>query len=309
MPSHLHPRSTATSTLFAGTLLASFVVISIPHIFPCPRPRTQYMDADSQLRRAEDMAAASSPPVQAGIKQQGGKKTVKRSMEAEAAVLKMLEEEARKFEKEARILSTKIMPTTLLTLPLEIRQMIWKFTMTGTIDVLGHCQHAQYPPQQDFDTPILRFNPSSLRNPRLPLLLACKVISQDIVDLPDDYIFSFCHARYQEDVLSALLKHPAWTPTAVFARLQNMRCCIYITFDEWLLIKELGLGKRAMESVVDNVRDEGDNYFLPELVLLVKHFVVEIKLLDLHKFMQHVRNFGEGWISMDIRLKELKPED
>jgi hypothetical protein len=61
------------------------------------------MDADSQLRRAEDMAATSSPTLQAATKQQPGTKAVKRSMEAEAAVLKMLQEEARKFEKEARV--------------------------------------------------------------------------------------------------------------------------------------------------------------------------------------------------------------
>jgi hypothetical protein len=181
--------------------------------------------------------------------------------------------------------------------------------MTGTIDVLGRCRHRQYPPQQDFDTPVLRFNPSSLRNPRLPLLLACKVMSQDIVDLPDEYVFSFCHATYQEDVFSALLEHPAWTPTSILARLRNMRCSIYLTIDEWRIIKKLGRGKRAMESVVDNVHDDGDDYFLPELVLLVKHFVIEVKPLDLHKFVQHVRNHGEGWISMDIRLKELKPDD
>lgn len=49
MPPHLHPRSTATSTLFAGTLLASFVVIGIPHVFPCPRPRTGYADTEMQF--------------------------------------------------------------------------------------------------------------------------------------------------------------------------------------------------------------------------------------------------------------------
>ena len=49
MPPHLHPRSTATSTLFAGTLLASFVVVGIPHIFPCPRPRTGYADTEIQF--------------------------------------------------------------------------------------------------------------------------------------------------------------------------------------------------------------------------------------------------------------------
>lgn len=46
MPSHLHPRSTATSALFAGTLLASFAVVAVPHIWPCPRPRIAYMDSE-----------------------------------------------------------------------------------------------------------------------------------------------------------------------------------------------------------------------------------------------------------------------
>lgn len=46
MPSYLHPRSAATSTLFAGTLLASFVVVAVPHIWPCPRPRKAYMDSE-----------------------------------------------------------------------------------------------------------------------------------------------------------------------------------------------------------------------------------------------------------------------
>src|SRR5271156_5612917 len=49
MPPPLHPRSTATSTLFAGTLLASFTVVAIPHLFPCPRPRRAYADTERQL--------------------------------------------------------------------------------------------------------------------------------------------------------------------------------------------------------------------------------------------------------------------
>jgi cytochrome c oxidase assembly factor 2 len=54
MPPHLHPRSTATSTLFAGTLLAAFVVVGIPHVFPCPRPRTGYAADSGQLKFDED---------------------------------------------------------------------------------------------------------------------------------------------------------------------------------------------------------------------------------------------------------------
>jgi len=53
MPPHLHPRSTATSTLFAGTLLASFTVVAIPHIFPCPRPRHTYADTEQPLTDAD----------------------------------------------------------------------------------------------------------------------------------------------------------------------------------------------------------------------------------------------------------------
>lgn len=34
-------------SLFAGTLLASFVVVGLPHLFPCPAPRRTF--ADSQM--------------------------------------------------------------------------------------------------------------------------------------------------------------------------------------------------------------------------------------------------------------------
>lgn len=44
MPPHLHPRSTFTSSLFATTLFASFFVVGLPHILPCPAPRVAYAD-------------------------------------------------------------------------------------------------------------------------------------------------------------------------------------------------------------------------------------------------------------------------
>jgi cytochrome c oxidase assembly factor 2 len=54
MPPHLHPRSSATSTLFASTLAASFVIVGIPHIFPCPAPRQGYFEeGDKVLRRRQ----------------------------------------------------------------------------------------------------------------------------------------------------------------------------------------------------------------------------------------------------------------
>lgn len=52
MPPHLHPRSRSTTSLFGITLLASFVVVGVPHIFPCPAPRRTL--ADSQIVTTAD---------------------------------------------------------------------------------------------------------------------------------------------------------------------------------------------------------------------------------------------------------------
>lgn len=46
MPPHLHPRSRMTSSLFATTVLASFFVVTLPHILPCPAPRVTYADGE-----------------------------------------------------------------------------------------------------------------------------------------------------------------------------------------------------------------------------------------------------------------------
>jgi cytochrome c oxidase assembly factor 2 len=46
MPPHLHPRSRSTTGLFAGTLLASLMVVGIPHVFPCPAPRRTFADSE-----------------------------------------------------------------------------------------------------------------------------------------------------------------------------------------------------------------------------------------------------------------------
>jgi cytochrome c oxidase assembly factor 2 len=51
MPPHLHPRSSATTTLFASTLAASFIIVGIPHIFPCPAPRKSYLDSEGKSVR------------------------------------------------------------------------------------------------------------------------------------------------------------------------------------------------------------------------------------------------------------------
>ncbi|OKL56194.1 hypothetical protein UA08_08485 [Talaromyces atroroseus] len=52
MPPILHPRSRSTSSLFAATMVASFVIVGLPHLFPCPAPRRTL--ADSQMEMTAD---------------------------------------------------------------------------------------------------------------------------------------------------------------------------------------------------------------------------------------------------------------
>lgn len=49
MPPHLHPRSRSTTGLFAGTLLASLLVVGMPHLFPCPAPRRTLADSEMMV--------------------------------------------------------------------------------------------------------------------------------------------------------------------------------------------------------------------------------------------------------------------
>ncbi|KAK7927007.1 hypothetical protein PG985_004005 [Apiospora marii] len=46
MPPHLHPRSRMTSSLFATAVAASFFVVALPHMLPCPAPRVKYADCE-----------------------------------------------------------------------------------------------------------------------------------------------------------------------------------------------------------------------------------------------------------------------
>lgn len=89
-PSPLHPRSTATSTLFAGTLLASFVVVSIPHLFPCPRPRVQYLDSDGR-----PLSLSGEQLKQLQATELEVEATIFRELQAEAERLEKLEREKR----------------------------------------------------------------------------------------------------------------------------------------------------------------------------------------------------------------------
>ncbi|KAL2153202.1 hypothetical protein VTH82DRAFT_4357 [Thermothelomyces myriococcoides] len=53
-PPHLHPRSRMTSSLFATTVLASFLVVALPHVLPCPAPARRVYYADDGGEEQED---------------------------------------------------------------------------------------------------------------------------------------------------------------------------------------------------------------------------------------------------------------
>lgn len=46
MPPHLHPKSRMTSSIFATTVVASFFVVGLPHVLPCPVPAARYADGE-----------------------------------------------------------------------------------------------------------------------------------------------------------------------------------------------------------------------------------------------------------------------
>lgn len=46
MPPHLHPKSRMTSSIFATTVVASFFVVTMPHVLPCPVPARRFADGE-----------------------------------------------------------------------------------------------------------------------------------------------------------------------------------------------------------------------------------------------------------------------
>lgn len=102
MPPHLHPRSRSTTGLFAGTLLASLLVVGIPHVFPCPSPRRTFADsemiitADGQQvprirrRRRKDVEMGADAPVPDHPTPSG-------AMDEEVSTFFLMEEEAEKL--------------------------------------------------------------------------------------------------------------------------------------------------------------------------------------------------------------------
>ncbi|MCJ1462877.1 hypothetical protein MMC07_001481 [Pseudocyphellaria aurata] len=72
MPPSLHPRSGLTTSLFGTTLLVSFLVVGMPHIFPCPAPRVAFADSDvsedgqQRRRRRTQQKSLSDQPGEEG---------------------------------------------------------------------------------------------------------------------------------------------------------------------------------------------------------------------------------------------------
>jgi hypothetical protein len=102
MPPHLHPRSTATSTLFAGTLLASFIVVGIPHVFPCPVPRHSYADSERQLQLDKDGNPIPKRTPKQDSRLAKAEANKAKTLEDEAALFRQLQQEADMLEKQAR---------------------------------------------------------------------------------------------------------------------------------------------------------------------------------------------------------------
>lgn len=78
-PPHLHPRSRATSSLFAVTLVASLLVVGLPHVLPCPAPRVTYAegemvpDGGRQKRRRRPSSSGDSAGERHQRQEQPGK--------------------------------------------------------------------------------------------------------------------------------------------------------------------------------------------------------------------------------------------
>lgn len=51
MSHHLHPRSGWTMSLFTTTLFASFLVVAMPHILPCPAAQRIYADGEMPAKK------------------------------------------------------------------------------------------------------------------------------------------------------------------------------------------------------------------------------------------------------------------
>ncbi|KAL8790058.1 MAG: hypothetical protein Q9213_000760 [Squamulea squamosa] len=75
-----------TTSLFGTTLLVSFLVVGMPHIFPCPAPRTHFADyeitQDGKQRRRRRPLAKYSDRIENGVAAQEQASTHEQAMGA-----------------------------------------------------------------------------------------------------------------------------------------------------------------------------------------------------------------------------------
>jgi cytochrome c oxidase assembly factor 2 len=109
MPPHLHPRSRSTTSLFAATLFASFLIVGMPHIFPCPAPRRTLADSETPMnpdgqsirrlraKKKKDTDASEEPSAMSGISS-----NISQVADEEVSTFLQMEEEAEKMAKIGR---------------------------------------------------------------------------------------------------------------------------------------------------------------------------------------------------------------
>ncbi|KAI9651745.1 MAG: hypothetical protein M1831_000495 [Alyxoria varia] len=78
MPPRLHPHSNYTTSLFSATLLVSFMVVGLPHLIPCPAPRT-VQRAEHRPRRDQHRVRKGSDSEEGGESKDSSKEDVKES--------------------------------------------------------------------------------------------------------------------------------------------------------------------------------------------------------------------------------------
>lgn len=94
------------------------------------------------------------------------------------------------------------MSLTLMTLPAEIRCMIWKFALTETVNLC--CRSPPYVQAPSTDDVSETF--PKIQNPRLRLLLISKSSYREINALPSDFTFQFCQRMHLNYVVGRIVE-------------------------------------------------------------------------------------------------------
>jgi hypothetical protein len=115
------------------------------------------------------------------------------------------------------------MPTSLLTLPVEIRQIIWKHAMTGQFhfqpDLCEFKDDGEYVFRW-WKVPTSERDLLGCQNPRLPLLLTCKVVKQEVEHLSHGYVFEM-HEPGLKLFYRKLHDYPDWN-RSIFLKVRHM---------------------------------------------------------------------------------------